>query len=500
MAFEAIEHQMDENFLTELSSVASDVINHCNWLRQVNHNKYHYFCPDRVHMSDGQKENWILLFARQTDILPNSIPDSLVLDKILQTLICHEVPLLRAAWLLRILIHYEQRKLNHSLDDGISLFVGISNSIRGYLAQVTVSAHPKSGNARQNNEENNHHTLISRWNYCVELSMYLYFEGLLEQKHFVKWSLDIYRDSTFDQISFIVPLIMPLISDYSRSRHLLRIFIEATAVKLHKLKLSLGTSEVIHDQYISLIRLYQHTIVIVPELLMSPLTWSNNNSIYMDFLNTPISFFIPEKIRRSLYILLHRLHKIADNKNLKYFNSLRVAQPAKIYTKLLGTVYGEEAYNDFVDSTLSLPGNIEAKFKQSILYLLHWSTTDTSKVVNRVALACFILENFKSDNILSEGNETLLQAISEYLEQIKEHACGGTQLFRSVSYLCCELDTLQLFSLKRLECQLIACGLIDQLQPNRIPRAAKREYSECNEETVFLISRKILCNRRKYQF
>jgi mediator of RNA polymerase II transcription subunit 12 len=73
-----------------------------------------------------------------------------------------------------------------------------------------------------------------QWKYAVQLTSWQYAEGLLDQRHFLKWSLDQFSASNFDQTNLMISIVLKFMTDYSRSRALSRIFIEACIRKIER--------------------------------------------------------------------------------------------------------------------------------------------------------------------------------------------------------------------------------------------------------------------------
>lgn len=72
------------------------------------------------------------------------------------------------------------------------------------------------------------------WSHLVQLSLWQYVEGLLDQRHFLKWSVDQFSVSNFDQTTVMIPLVRHLILEYSKSRALSRLFMEACIRKIER--------------------------------------------------------------------------------------------------------------------------------------------------------------------------------------------------------------------------------------------------------------------------
>jgi hypothetical protein len=67
-----------------------------------------------------------------------------------------------------------------------------------------------------------------RWSYSVRLARWQYFEGLLHQRTFLKWTLDTLAGSTSFEVLWLVltGIIQDYIDEYKRNRTLSKILIE----------------------------------------------------------------------------------------------------------------------------------------------------------------------------------------------------------------------------------------------------------------------------------
>jgi hypothetical protein len=70
-------------------------------------------------------------------------------------------------------------------------------------------------------------TMISVW-----LAEWLYNDGLMDQRHFLKWVLDRLMTSGLEQTAMLLPLVAALLKDIARSRALTRVLIDNLLEKL----------------------------------------------------------------------------------------------------------------------------------------------------------------------------------------------------------------------------------------------------------------------------
>lgn len=83
----------------------------------------------------------------------------------------------------------------------------------------------------------------SRWAYSTKLTRWQYCEGLLDQRTFLKWSLDTLASSSSFEIMWVVlnGLVQDYIDEYKRNRTLTKLLIETliktyNAVSIYKYK------------------------------------------------------------------------------------------------------------------------------------------------------------------------------------------------------------------------------------------------------------------------
>jgi hypothetical protein len=69
--------------------------------------------------------------------------------------------------------------------------------------------------------------MISVW-----LAEWLYNDGLMDQRHFLKWVLDRLMTSGLEQTAMLLPLVAALLKDIARSRALTRVLIDNLLEKL----------------------------------------------------------------------------------------------------------------------------------------------------------------------------------------------------------------------------------------------------------------------------
>ncbi|KAI8049845.1 transcription mediator complex subunit Med12-domain-containing protein [Syncephalis plumigaleata] len=203
--------------------------------------------PTKYRVSDLKKEQWLLDLSNVSvplHALAHSIPTGLKGEKLLEALATRQPPLVRAIWSIKVTSLAD-------LDTGstFTLSLELKNTLAQFLeAQLAeLAGGPRTtstpsmgymtgrmvGNAFrpwQNEESRNRWT--SRWWYSTRLAESLHNEGLVDQRHFLKWILDRLATSGLEQTVVLLPLVLALLDDIIRSRALSRILINALLEKL----------------------------------------------------------------------------------------------------------------------------------------------------------------------------------------------------------------------------------------------------------------------------
>lgn len=93
----------------------------------------------------------------------------------------------------------------------------------------------------------------SRWSYSVRLARWQYFEGLLDQRTFLKWTLDTLAASGSFEVMWLVltGIIQDYIDEYKRNRTLTKLLIE-TLIKSYSAVSSVGEKSFIGICYLTM--------------------------------------------------------------------------------------------------------------------------------------------------------------------------------------------------------------------------------------------------------
>ncbi|KAJ3308983.1 RNA polymerase II mediator complex subunit, partial [Blyttiomyces sp. JEL0837] len=164
--------------------------------------------------SGTEMETWMKTLASSDDSLKNlalSIPaEPRKRSDLLHEIVKRRVPITRATWLVKSALLYEVR-LRGRLHDQDFLSLEWSKEMKNFLhsqLELLKPLPPKPVPAKGRRpapevnrwakpEERN--AFYSKWRYSIQLARWHYAEGLLDQKDFLKWSLDQLGVANFDQ-------------------------------------------------------------------------------------------------------------------------------------------------------------------------------------------------------------------------------------------------------------------------------------------------------------
>lgn len=102
----------------------------------------------------------------------------------------------------------------------------IGNTSRGFKSYNQSSQHDNSPKPWVTPE--NRARFEQRWSYSVRLARWQYFEGLLDQRTFLKWTLDTLAGSGSFEVMWLVltGIIQDYVDEYKRNRTLTKLLIE----------------------------------------------------------------------------------------------------------------------------------------------------------------------------------------------------------------------------------------------------------------------------------
>ncbi|KAI7906421.1 uncharacterized protein BX663DRAFT_496358 [Cokeromyces recurvatus] len=312
--------QDDQRLLNELGSFMVDVLQRQNSAGSIT-TPSSFKPPVRTTLIDSKREQWMQDLAN--GIVPlrklaRNVPHGFKGEKLLETLAAKQVPFLRATWFIKIvgLSEMSQRNASNATNSMGSQSIQWTFIVTSHLKKQLSELTPLSNNNNNNSVSSPHSTVGTqgrgykgynhdntskpwttsenkarfekRWSYSVKLARWQYFEGLLDQRTFLKWTLDTLAGSNSFEIMWIVltGIIQDYIDEYKRNRTLTKLLIE-TLIKSYSALvqfISQNQSEMIRlETYYGLQKDMEHLLQIL-------------------FLSTPDMFVIPK-----LYYQYHPL-------------------------------------------------------------------------------------------------------------------------------------------------------------------------------------------------
>ncbi|KAI8100101.1 uncharacterized protein BX664DRAFT_290634 [Halteromyces radiatus] len=225
--------------------------------------------PTRTALMESKKEQWIQELANGAvplRKLSRNVPHGYKGEKLLETLAARQVPFLRATWYIKVvgLSEMAQRNVSNAgsntshaynwtvivtghLKKQLADLIPLSSnsttgSMRGYRNSNVpgVSGTAMGGGGSNDNQVKPWATpetkarFESRWAYSTKLARWQYCEGLLDQRNFLKWSLDTLASSNSFEIMWLVltGLVQDYVDEYRRNRTLTKLLIE-TLIKAY---------------------------------------------------------------------------------------------------------------------------------------------------------------------------------------------------------------------------------------------------------------------------
>ncbi|KAF9427721.1 RNA polymerase II mediator complex subunit [Podila epigama] len=205
--------------------------------------KRQYFSPpSRATLNDQKKEQWLTDLSGTTSLrkLSKSVPHGFKSEKLLEVLAQRQVPMLRATWYIKIvaLSEMQSQRSRPSTQHKYSTdwTITVNSFLKKQLLEINPhsTARPTTGvNAASNNQntrpwssEEAKEKWESKWRYSMMLTKWQYNEGLLDHRNFLRTTVENLSTLNFEQTALLLNLISMFLSEYARSRLLMRLLIE----------------------------------------------------------------------------------------------------------------------------------------------------------------------------------------------------------------------------------------------------------------------------------
>ena len=212
--------------------------------------------PNRATLNDQKKEQWLSDLSGTTPLrrLSKSVPHGFKTEKLLEALAQRQVPMLRATWYIKIVALSEMQaqrnrpsiaQSQYSTDWTaiVSMFLKkqlleINPHSTSKPAPTALNASSGSQNIKPWTSEEAKEKWEAKWRYSVMLTKWQYNEGLLDHRHFLRATVEQLSSLCFEQIALLLSLIAMFLSEYARSRLLMRLLIEGLLNALQQVCLS----------------------------------------------------------------------------------------------------------------------------------------------------------------------------------------------------------------------------------------------------------------------
>jgi len=172
--------------------------------------------------------------------LSKSVPHGFKAEKLLETLAQRQVPMLRATWYIKIVALSELQtrrppitQMQYSTDwtATVSMFLKkqlmeINPHSTTKAAAPALNAAGASQNIKPWASEEAKERWETKWRYSVMLTKWQYNEGLLDHRQILRATVDQLSMLGFEQVALLLSLISMFLSEYARSRLLMRLLIE----------------------------------------------------------------------------------------------------------------------------------------------------------------------------------------------------------------------------------------------------------------------------------
>ncbi|KAI9255672.1 hypothetical protein BDA99DRAFT_442083 [Phascolomyces articulosus] len=298
--------QDDQRVLDDLGTFAVDVLKRKRTAARII-GPSSFKPPMRSTLIESKKEYWMNELASGTQTLrklARNVPHGFKGEKLLETLAGRQVPFLRAAWYIKVvgLSEMHQRNANNStqnISQAQQWTAIVVNHLRRQLNELSPFQSPNSTNAASGrgykahpSTPSNYHDNASKpwatpenrerfeqkWSYSTKLTKWQYCEGLLDQRTFLKFTLDTLTQCTsFEAMWLLLTFVVQdYVDEYRRNRTLMKLLIE-TLIKAYGALIqqlgqlpSEGLLDVYRDIQKYIERLLQSLFLSTPDIFVIP--------------------------------------------------------------------------------------------------------------------------------------------------------------------------------------------------------------------------------------
>ncbi|ORX59031.1 hypothetical protein DM01DRAFT_1318605 [Hesseltinella vesiculosa] len=307
--------QEDNRLLKEMGGFMVDVLKRKRKAARIS-GSTSFKPPARNALLDQKKEQWIQELANGVAPLrklAKGVPHGYKGDKLLEMLAAKQIPFLRATWYIKIvgLSEMSQRNVNSvgaTASHALSWTIVVTSYLKKQLSDLlplptnnvstpnSMRSYRNSGNIGMNDTQMKPWSspeakarFEARWSYSTKLTRWQYSEGLLDQRNFLKWSLDTLYGCTCLEILWLVltGLVQDYIDEYRRNRTLTKYLIEtliraysAVLQCSHQADSSTGTLAMLSGLKRDIERILQSLFLSSPDMFVIPKLYHQYRHIF----------------------------------------------------------------------------------------------------------------------------------------------------------------------------------------------------------------------------
>ncbi|KAG0201412.1 RNA polymerase II mediator complex subunit [Mortierella sp. GBA30] len=261
--------------------------------------------PSRATLNDQKKEQWMTDLAGTTSLrrLSKSVPHGFKSEKLLETLAQRQVPMLRATWYIKIVALSEMQaprsrpsatQNQYSTDWTMIVNVFLKKQLleinpHSATKPAASALNPASGsqNVKPWASEEAKEKWESKWRYSVMLTKWQYNEGLLDHRQFLRATVEQLSTLSFEQVALLLSLISMFLSEYARSRLLMRLLIEGLLNTLQLVQNHPSYNQTLFRYSyleLELKRMLQSIFLSTPDMFVIPKAWSTHSTLLQEVL------------------------------------------------------------------------------------------------------------------------------------------------------------------------------------------------------------------------
>ncbi|KAF8928477.1 RNA polymerase II mediator complex subunit [Dissophora ornata] len=264
--------------------------------------------------------------------LSKSVPRGFKSEKLLEALAQRQVPMLRATWYIKIVALTEMQaprsrssstQHQYSADWTMTVNLFLKKQLQeinphSTAKSATSALNPASGaqNVKPWTSEEAKEKWEAKWRYSVMLTKWQYNEGLLDHRHFLRATVEQLSTLGFEQVALLLSLISMFLSEYARSRLLMRLLIEGLLNTLQSVQRHPSYNQpVFRYAYLELElkRMLQSIFLSTPDMFVIPKAWAAHSNLLQQVLlndiqsvsHKPMAFPNVEDVLGSHYKMIH---------------------------------------------------------------------------------------------------------------------------------------------------------------------------------------------------